>query len=283
MTDVAAVVVNTNAGDDLHACVRSLFDRAGEVTLDVVVVDNDSRDGSTDVVSRAFPALRVIRNDRNRGFGAAANQGMRATDSEFVLLINPDARITGGTLEGLLKWVRDRPRAGVVGTLTVNPDGSVYPSARVVPSLGLGLAHTLVEPVWPANPWSARYRLAGWDRRSERRVDWVSGSSMLLRRAALDEVGLFDEDYFMYVEDMDLCTRMRAAGWEVWFCPELEIEHIVGTATRGQKRMTLEHSKSIYRYFVKHRARGWRSALRPLVWLAVRVRAALVSWRRRER
>ena len=106
---------------------------------------------------------------------------------------------------------------------------------------------------------------------------------MLINRAALDDVGFLDERFFMYVEDVDLCTRMRAAGWEVLFSPELEVLHVGGVSTGRSKRMTLEHSRSIYRYFVKHRAAGWRSALRPSVWLALRARAALVSWRRGDR
>jgi N-acetylglucosaminyl-diphospho-decaprenol L-rhamnosyltransferase len=281
--DLAVVVVNHNSGESLLRCVRSVFEAAGDVTLEVVVVDNDSRDGSDASAERSHPQVRVIRNDQNRGFPAAANQGMRATRSEFVLLVNPDAQIMAGTLERFLKVARDRPRAGAIGALTRNTDGSIYPSARKVPSLLQGAVHTLVGPFWPQNPLSRTYRMAGWDRLSERRVDWVSGSSMLLRRAALDQVGLFDERFFMYVEDMDLCTRLRGAGWEVWFSPELEIEHVGGTATAGQRRMTLEHSRSIYWYFVKHQSSGWRVALRPFAWLALRLRAAVVSRLRHER
>jgi N-acetylglucosaminyl-diphospho-decaprenol L-rhamnosyltransferase len=191
--------------------------------------------------------------------------------------------VAAGTLGGFVKVARDHPRAGALGALTRNVDGSIYPSARMAPSLGQGLAHTVLAPFWPANPWTRRYRMAGWNRRSERPVDWVSGSSVLLRRAALDEVGLFDEAYFMYVEDMDLCTRMREAGWEVWFSPQLEITHIGGTATAGKRRMTLEHSRSIYTYFCKHLGHGWRAALKPAVWAVLRLRAAFVSWQNHER
>jgi N-acetylglucosaminyl-diphospho-decaprenol L-rhamnosyltransferase len=281
--DLAVVVVNHDSGDSLARCIRSVFDAAGEVALEVVVVDNESGDGSAVSAARSFPQIRLIQNDENRGFPAAANQGMRSSRSEYLLLINPDAHIVSGTLEGFLKVARDRPRAGAIGALTRNPDGSVYPSARKVPSLLQGAVHTLVGPFWPQNPLSRAYRMAGWDRLSERHVDWVSGSSMLLRRAALDQVGFFDEGFFMYVEDMDLCTRLRAVGWEVLFSPELEIEHVGGTATAGQRRMTLEHSRSIYRYFVKHRSSGWRATLRPFAWLALRLRAAVVSWLRHER
>ena len=282
-TDLAVVVVNHDSGEEVVRCVRSLFESSGEISMEVVIVDNQSQDGSAEAAGAAFPEVEVIRNDANRGFPAAANQGMRATRSEFVFLINPDAEVVAGTLEGLLKVARDHPAAGAIGALTRNPDGTVYPSARIVPSLPIGLAHTLLAPIWPDNPWSRRYRLADWDRSTERTVDWVSGSSMLLRRAAIDQVGLFDERYFMYVEDMDYCTRLRKAGWEVWFSPQLEVTHIGGTATAGQRRMTLEHSRSIHLYFVKHQSSGWRVVLRPLVWSLLRVRAAFVSWRHHER
>jgi N-acetylglucosaminyl-diphospho-decaprenol L-rhamnosyltransferase len=282
-TDLAVVIVNHDAGNEVVRCVRSVYESAGEISLQVLVVDNQSRDGSPDAVEAAFPQVRVMRNDANRGFPAAANQGMQASRSDFVFLINPDAEVTAGTLEGFLKVARDHPRAGAIGALTRTPDGTIYPSARLVPSLLLGLGHTMLAPFWPDNPWSRRYRLADWDRSRERAIDWVSGSSVLLRRAALDEVGVFDERYFMYVEDMDLCTRLRKAGWEVWFSPQLEVMHIGATATAGQRRMTLEHSKSIYTYFVKHQSPGWRAALRPFAWALLRLRAAYVSWRNHER
>jgi N-acetylglucosaminyl-diphospho-decaprenol L-rhamnosyltransferase len=171
----------------------------------------------------------------------------------------------------------------VIGCLTKNPDGTVYPSARKVPSMAESFMHSFLGPFLPDNRWSRSYTMADWDRRSERQVGWVSGSSMLLRRSALDAVGIFDERYFMYVEDVDLCTRMRMAGWEVWFSPELEVEHIVGSVTKGSKRMTLEHSRSIYIYYRKHASPGLLALTRPLVWVAVRLRAALVSWRRGDR
>lgn len=282
-TDLAVIVVDHEAGEDVLRCLSSVFESAGDISLEAVLVDNRSLDGSPEAVAAAFPEVRVIRNDSNRGFAAAANQGILASRSEFVLLINPDAEIAAGTLEAFLKVARDHPQAGAIGALTRNPDGTVYPSARLVPGLGLGLAHTVLAPFWRENPWSRRYRMAEWDHRTERRVDWVSGSSMLLRRAALDGIGLFDERFFMYAEDMDLCTRLWEAGWEVWFSPQLEITHIGGTASAGRRRITLAHSRSIYTYFVKHQSGGWRVALRPFAWVILGLRAAYVSWRKHER
>jgi N-acetylglucosaminyl-diphospho-decaprenol L-rhamnosyltransferase len=279
--DLALVVVNHNTGEYLTRCLRSAFEFAGDARLEAVVVDNASRDGSADRAEAAYPDVRLIVNDANRGFAVAANQGIRATSAPFILLLNPDAEILAGTLGGFLKVARDRPRAGVIGPVVKDPDGSIYPSARRVPSLGTALGHAFVGPFMD-NRFSRRYTMAGWDRRTERAVEWVSGSCCLLRREALDRVGLFDEGYFIYVEDVDLCTRMRAAGWEVRFSPELEVLHVGGISTRGKKWLTVEHSKSIYRYFVKFRSRGWRVLLRPFVWLALRTRAELVSRRRGE-
>jgi N-acetylglucosaminyl-diphospho-decaprenol L-rhamnosyltransferase len=280
--DVAVVIVNYNSGDDVTSAARSALEAGGDARVEVVVVDNDSRDGSAERAEAAVTGLRVIRSGRNAGFGSAANVGMRATRTPWIFLLNPDARITGGTLGGLLKVAADRPEAGAIGVLTRNPDGTVYPSARRIPGYAEATMHAFVSPFRPDNRWTRDYEMLDWDRRGGRSVDWVSGSSMLLRRAALDRVGLFDEDYFMYVEDMDLCTRLRGARWDVWFTPELEVTHIGGTATRGKRRMTLEHSRSMYRYFVKHRSPGALAVLRPPAWVALRARAELVSRMRKE-
>ena len=232
----------------------------------------------------AFPEARVLRNRGNRGFSAAANQGVRATDAPFVLLLNPDAEVVGGTLDALLKVARERERAGVVGLLVRNPDGSIQPSARKVPGLLEGLAHAFLGPVFPGNPFTRSYTMAGWDRTSEREVEWISGSAMLVRREAFEQVGGFDEGYFMYVEDVDLCTRLRRVGWSVLFSPEVEVVHEVGVSARGmRRRMAEEHSRSIYRYFDRHVARGGLVLLKPFVRAALWLRSRVAARRRPRR
>jgi len=253
------------------------------VTADVVRTrrpDVYTRPGAQAAVA-AEPRARLIANGANLGFAAAVNVGIRASTARYVFLLNPDAEITGGTLADLVKVADDRPKAGAIGVLTKSPDGTVYPSARKVPSLVEAVGHAFLDPFAPNNRFTRAYRLDDWDRQSERAVDWVSGSSMLLRRSALDDVGLLDEGYWMYVEDLDVCTRLRRNGWQVLFAPVLEATHRVGSVTAGKKRYTLLHSKSVYRYFVKFRSPGWKAALRPFAWIALRLRAAIVSWRRR--
>jgi N-acetylglucosaminyl-diphospho-decaprenol L-rhamnosyltransferase len=279
--DLAVVVVNYNTGELLSRALRSAAEAAGDARLELVVVDNDSHDGSADHALGEHPQARLVRNPSNRGFAAAANQGIRSTTAPFVLLLNPDAEVLAGTLGGFVKVAVDHPTAGAIGPLVRDPDGSVYPSARKIPTMAEGIGHAFLGPFLP-NRFSRAYTMEDWDRRTERLVDWASASCVLLRRAALDEVGLFDERFFMYVEDVDLCTRLRRAGWDVVFSPELEVLHIGGVSTGGyrSRRMVVEHSRSIYKYFVKWRSNGWRAALRPFAWAALRLRAEVVLLRK---
>ena len=279
--DLGVVVVNYNGGHHLLRCIDSVHVHSGDAAMQIVVVDNASRDGSAARLAERHPDVELIENRENRGFAAAANQGIRAVAAPFVFVLNPDAEITAGTLAGLVKLAADRPRAGAVGPLVRDLDGSLYPSARKVPTIGEAVGHAFLHPFDPDNRFSRAYTMADWDRSSEREVSWVSGSCVLLRRDALEHVGLFDEGYFMYAEDADLCTRLRAAGWSVLFTPDLEVTHERGVSTGNSRRMILVHSKSIYRYFSKHHATGWKRVLLPFAWMALRARAALVARRRR--
>jgi N-acetylglucosaminyl-diphospho-decaprenol L-rhamnosyltransferase len=282
--DLAVVVVNHNAGAYLEACLRSVYANAGGADLEVVVVDNASTDGSARAASEAVPQATLIETGRNGGFAAGVNVGIRATTAPYVLVLNPDAEVWEGTLAGLVKLADERPRAGAIGPMIRNSDGTVYPSGRTVPSIGTALGHAFLGAVWPDNPWSRSYRLADWDRSTEREVDWISGAAFLLRRAALDEIGLLDERFFLYAEEVDLFKRLRDAGWTIVFTPELEVVHEQGVSTGRSRRMHLIHSESVARYFEKHHGTGWRRPLVPVARIVLRLRAELVSaWDRLRR
>lgn len=284
MKDLAVVVVNHNAGAYLEACLRSVYANAGGADLEVVVVDNASTDGSARAASEAVPQATLIETGRNGGFAAGVNVGIRATTAPYVLVLNPDAEVWEGTLAGLVKLADERPRAGAIGPMIRNSDGTVYPSGRTVPSIGTAVGHAFLGAVWPDNPWSRSYRLADWDRSTEREVDWISGAAFLLRRAALDEIGLLDERFFLYAEEVDLFKRLRDAGWTIVFTPELEVVHEQGVSTGRSRRMHLIHSESVARYFEKHHGTGWRRPLVPVARIVLRLRAELVSaWDRLRR
>lgn len=281
MADLDVVVVNYNAGDYLARCVTSVYRSAGGIELDVLVIDNASVDGSTEAAVEREPRIRLIANPTNRGLSAAWNQGAAETCSPWILFLNPDAEIWAGDLAAFVKVGTERPEVGLVGPLVRNADGSVYESGRVFPSVAQAVGHAFLGPVAPSNPFTRAYRQADWDRRSERKVDWVSGACMLLRREAFERVGRFDESFWLYGEELDLSTRLRSAGWTVLFSPELEIVHEGGVSTGRSRRTHLMHSASIYRYYRKHRAVGWRRATLPLAWLALRARAELIALRDR--
>jgi len=280
--DLSVVVVNYNAGDHLLRCLSSVLATAGDAALEVFVVDNASRDGSGVRAKEAFPGITLVENRDNRGFAAAVNQGLRASAAPFVFVLNPDAELTLGTLGALVKLARERPRAGLLGPLIRNSDGSLYPSGRTFPSISQAVGHAFLGPFVPDNRFTRAYTIAGWDRTTERDVDWVSGSAMLLRREAVDRIGLLDDGFFLYGEELDLCTRLARAGWKVVFTPEVEVVHEGGVSTGRSRRMNLIHSRSIYRYYRKHRATGWRRALLPFAWVALRARAELVSLQTRK-
>jgi N-acetylglucosaminyl-diphospho-decaprenol L-rhamnosyltransferase len=277
--DVAVVIVNYNAGEYLERCLRSLERHRGDVRSDVVVIDNASVDGSAEMAVAAHPWARLIKNPTNVFLSPAWNQGIRETDAPFVLLLNPDTEWWHGTLAELVDVARANPRVGIVGPMIRNPDGSVYPSGRPFPGLLDAAGHALVGAITPRNPFSRRYRMDGWDRATERRVDWVSGCCMLLPRQALEEVGLLDESYLLYGEELDLATRLGDRGWSVLFTPRAEVVHEVGVSTGRTRRSLLMHSASIFRYYRLHRARGWRRLTIPIAWAVLRARAEL-AWLR---
>jgi N-acetylglucosaminyl-diphospho-decaprenol L-rhamnosyltransferase len=275
--ELAVVIVNYNAGDYLERCLGSLAAHRGDVAVDVLVIDNDSRDASHVVALASHPWARLIENPTNVLLSPAWNQGIRETKAPYVLLLNPDAEVWRGTLADYLAVARAHPRAGIVGPQVRNPDGTVYASGRPFPGVVDAVGHALLGSVAPGNPFTRRYRQEGWDRASERTVDWVSGCCMLIPRDALDDVHGFDEAFALYGEELDIATRLRDAGWSVLFTPEVEVIHQIGVSTGRSRRMLVTHSNSIYRYFRKHRAAGWRRLTLPFAWALLRLRAE-IEW-----
>jgi N-acetylglucosaminyl-diphospho-decaprenol L-rhamnosyltransferase len=160
-----------------------------------------------------------------------------------------------------------------------NLDGTVYPSGRVFPAVVDAVAHAFLGTLMPRNRFTRRYQLEGWDRSTERDVDWVSGCCMLMPRKAFEAVGGFDESFLLYGEELDIATRLRRSGWSVLFTPRVEVVHAIGVSTGRSRAMLVRHSQSIYRYYRKHRAPGWRRLTLPLAWVVLRLRAE-VEWLR---
>jgi N-acetylglucosaminyl-diphospho-decaprenol L-rhamnosyltransferase len=279
--NLAVVVVNHNAGEYLARCVTSVVEASGGLALDLLVVDNASRDGSARVAAERTPQVRLIDNPTNRGLSAAWNQGARAVDAPWILFLNADAEIRQGDLGAFVKAGEGRSDVALLGPVIRNPDGTIYESGRAFPGVLQAVGHAFLGPFAPSNRFTRAYRQTSWDRSTEREVDWVSGAAMLIRRSAFEQVGAFDEAFWLYGEELDLCTRLRDARWKVLATPELEVMHEGGVSTGRSRRTHVMHSQSIYRYYRKHRATGWRRATLPLAWAALRARAELAALRDR--
>lgn len=277
--ELAVVIVNFNTGGYLERCLASLERHRGDVDVDVLVIDNASRDGSHTAAVAAHPWARLVENPENVFLSPAWNQGIRATSAPFVLLLNPDVEWWRGTLADLVGAAKATPRVGMVGPMVRNSDGSVYESGRVFPSVTDAMGHAFLGTVRPANRFTRRYHMDGWDRTTERQVDWISGCCMLVPREAFDEVGLLDEGFLLYGEELDLATRLRDAGRPVIYTPSVEIVHEMGVSTGRSRRTLRMHSASMLRYYRKHRASGWRKMTVPLAWAALTLRAE-VEWLR---
>lgn len=274
----AAVVVNYNAGPALEACVASLLaDTSAGGPPEVVVVDNASSDGSAERVEAGFPEVTVVRGSVNVGFARGNNRGVATTRAPIVAAINPDVEIRPGTARVLLERLDAEDDLGAIGPRVLNPDGTQYPSARVVPSTTDAVGHAVLGLLWPTNPFTRRYRRLDADHGAGHDVDWLSGSAIWLRRTAFDDAGGWDEGFFMYLEDMDLCTRLRERSWRVAYEPGASVLHTQGvSAAVHPYRTIVSHHRSAFRYVAKH----WRGVRRLLlgpaaVLLAVRGLAEL--------
>jgi N-acetylglucosaminyl-diphospho-decaprenol L-rhamnosyltransferase len=230
----------------------------------VILADNGSTDGAPEAAEQRYDNVRLLRTGANIGYGGAINRAVAEIDPsiEFVVVANPDIRWGIGAIDTMLEAAGRWPRAGALGPLVRNPDGTVYPSARQVPTLLSGGAHAVLGTVWPRNPWTVRYRQED-QRVTERAVGWLSGSCLLLRRTAFDAIDGFDSRYFMYMEDVDLGDRLGQAGWLNVYVPSAEVTHVKGHAAgRNPELMLPAHHESAYRFQADRHPNWWQAPLR---------------------
>jgi N-acetylglucosaminyl-diphospho-decaprenol L-rhamnosyltransferase len=253
--DLSTVIVSYRSGKPLIDCIASLEMDAAGFDHEIVVVDNDPSDGTLERIAQRFPKVRGIANAENVGFSRAVNQGIAATTGVYVMILNPDCFIERGSLAPLIGYLRAHPRTGVVGPRMIGRDGKLQYSARSFPDhlTFLFNRYSLLTRLFPGNPYSRRYLLSDWDHASVRPVDWLSGACLMVRRAAIDEVGPMDEAYFMFNEDVDWCRRMKQAGWEVVYVPEAMVHHDIGASRRKvAPKVIVERHRGMIHYFHKY-------------------------------
>jgi N-acetylglucosaminyl-diphospho-decaprenol L-rhamnosyltransferase len=277
LPELAVVVVNYDSGNHLRTCIFNLSAAAGGLNAAFIVVDNNSTDGSLEGVEDMDPAVRVIRNPQNMGYGRACNVGFRSTGAPFVCFLNPDIEPCEGSLAEMLKAISDRPTVGVLGPRLNNPDGTRYPSCRIVPTLGIAIGHATLGLFTHNNRFTRAYQLMDEEHVTEQEVEWVSGAAMMVRREAFEHIEGFDEGFFMYVEDVDLCNRMNEAGWKALYFPDAEMmHHVAGSSRRHPYKMIRHHHFSMIR-FAARKTKGPVKLALPVIAVGLLVRMVL-AW-----
>jgi N-acetylglucosaminyl-diphospho-decaprenol L-rhamnosyltransferase len=270
--DLAIVIVSTNEAKWLEPCLSTVLAAAGDASLDVVVVDNESTDGTAELVAEKFPAARVV-DSANHGFSHANNRGAATCDARYVLFLNPDTEIVDGTFGEMVAAMDARPEVGLVGVKQLTGDGELWPTVRYFPSVSRAVGEALASERWPRRGrWAGERELDLDLYEREIPCDWTSGSFMLCRREALLGSGLLDERFFIYSEETDLCLRVKQAGWEIRHLPTMTIVHHAGKGGVRPK-MIAQDAWSRRQYAAKHFAQPTRTAYLGAVMARYAVRA----------
>ncbi len=268
------IIINYNSSAALAACLESVCGAHTRKTAGVLVCDNGSRESPEAIVAR-FSEIDFFRNPHNIGFARAVNTALKRTHSRYAVILNPDTVIQEGFFQSVMSYMEANPRVGVLGPRVLNSDGSVQGSARSFPTAGTAFfgRTSLLTKLFPKNPLSRKNVLTGrCDGKTPMPVDWVSGACMIVRRKAIETVGLMDERFFMYWEDADWCRRMRQDGWQVVYFPQATVIHHVGQSSRTRLLGSeLDFHVSAYRLFSKY-ARGASSLWKPLIAVGLSVR-----------
>ncbi|MGB7509772.1 MAG: glycosyltransferase family 2 protein [Pelodictyon phaeoclathratiforme] len=244
-TMVSVVIVSYNTREILRNCLDALFENSKGVHMEVFVVDNNSADDSAAMVQHDFPLIRLIANDKNLGFAAANNQAFALASGRYIILLNPDAYIRPASIEHCLTFMEQTPQCGLAGGKIISPEGRLEPSARRFPSaLSKLLTLSGLSGKFPASPILNHYEFGGFAHDHPLEVDWVPGTFTIIRKAMLDAIGAFDERFYIYYEETDLCLRAKKAGWKVFFIHDAEVMHIGGACSKTRKDKTFDNKAS---------------------------------------
>jgi GT2 family glycosyltransferase len=259
MAQISIVIVSWNTSGLLAGCLQSIEQAmvdfpAGNVQT--IVVDNASQDGSAEMVRRCFPWVCLVENQENIGFASGNNQAFPVCTGDYVWLLNPDTVLRPGALPALVEFMNAHPSVGAAGSCLIDSDGSLQVSCSPAPTLARELWYLFhLDQVYPY----AEYTLSSWRQDVSRQVDTVQGASMMVRRQVLEQIGGFDTAYFMYSEEVDLCQRIRSAGWQIHWVPQSKVVHYGGQSTQQvATAMFLQLYRSKVMYFEKHQ--GWLAA-----------------------
>ena len=276
---LSIVIVNYNVKNLLKKCLKSIFKYQKYIEFEVIVVDNSSKDYSQQMLKRDFPQVQLIENKRNLGFSRACNQGIKESQGRYILLLNPDTELTPGGFKKMINFMDSKPEVGICGPKMIDQKGNIQFSCRSFPSYltAISSGQSILNRLFPHNPLSRKYLLKDQDRNQRMEVDWVSGSCLLTKRGVFEKIGLLDERFFMYVEDVDFCFRAKQAGFSVHYFPNSVVIHHIGKSTRRKKtKMLVEHHRSMYLFYKKHHHLHF--FLSGIVFFGIWIRLGLSVW-----
>ena len=258
--DVSVVIVSWNVREHLIPLLASLYETTRGVTFEVFVCDNDSRDGSADAVAESFPQVKLIRTGANLGFGKASNMAIKRAIGKFILILNPDCLLWEDTISILVRFLEEHPESGAVGCRMVDEDRALVPTARDDISVrNLFLEHFFHPAIW-GRKIAGRFSLIHWDHNSVREVDWLIGACWLIRKSVVDEVGPFDESFYLFHEETDWCYRIRQKGYCIFFTPETTILHYGSRSAlkrwHHKRRIYLIYYQEKHTFISKHWGSG---------------------------
>lgn len=256
--ELSIVIVTYNSRRDIETCLHSLEKFCRGIALEIIVFDNASADGTAEVVAQHFPGVRLIRSTENAGFARGNNLAAQHAQGRYLLLLNPDTWVEDDLALALVRFIERHPQAGACTPLILRPDGSRQRGAmRTLPTLEtLFYDQTGLSRLFPRSRLFGRYWMTWWDHNDVREVEQAAGACLLVRREVYEKIGGFDEGYFMYYDDVELCHAIRAAGWKIYFTPEARVYHSGGqSASQNVMQNYVELHRSMYRYFRKHHGR----------------------------
>lgn len=267
LLDLSIVIVSWNTKGLLDKCLVTLkeeLDNLTDTTYEVYVVDNDSKDGSAEMVDEKHQWANLIANDDNLGFAKANNQVLRIARGKQILLLNPDTEVKPGALTTLTEFLESHEKAGIVAPQLLNTDGSIQRSCRQFPTF-LGMLFELIglSKMFPkGSKYGAQfraYKMLDWEHDDEREVDQPEGACLLLKREVIEQIGILDEGFWMLFEEVDWCYRIKKAGWQIWFTPTAKVLHHYGQSIKQVKvSMILSSHRGLYRFWKKHyRGNRW--------------------------
>jgi GT2 family glycosyltransferase len=280
---VSVVIVSFNVRDYLMQALSALYTDGSE-PIEVIVVDNASGDGSADEVESRFPQVTVIRQEKNEGFGKANNAGFARTRGDLVLLLNPDVIVDRDCVKVLADYLHATPGAGAAGPRLRRPDGRLDLAARRgFPAPAAAFYRVVgLSRLFSRSPRFNRYNMGAFDEGQVHEIDAGTAACLMVRRAAVDQVGLFDPDFFMYGEDLDLCYRLKQGGWKIFYVPEAGALHVKGASSaQASGPMLYEFHRAMWQFHRKHYAAGLPAPVNGLVWSAIWARWALLRARQR--